>query len=206
MKQIISVPDKRLRQKSKPVVALDGKLLDFIGQLTETLVKKDDPPGVGLSAIQVGEPLRLFLTQLPEKVNLPMKEWKDKPLVPRLYLNPEIVKISDKKVLGHDKDKPALEGCLSIPHLWGPVWRHQKIKLQYQTIQGFSWPEDLGNVKWIEEVVEFEEFAARVVQHEIDHLEGILFTDYTLRDKLPLYFDNGDETIEVAEPDKLLTW
>ena len=170
MLPILTVPNPILRHKSKPVTHIDKKVLDFIDQLQETLVKQDHPKGVGLSAVQIGKLWRIFATFIPPQPTL------------KIYLNPEIVTTSKQLTLGPDKDKPILEGCLSIPKLYGPVYRHKWVKLAWQTPKGNS------------QTAKFQDdFQARVIEHELDHLNGILFTDRAIKDNLPLYQEESDQ-------------
>ena len=156
MLKIFTVPHPLLRQKSLAVVTIDAKIQKFIRQLEQTLIHADNPKGVGLSAPQVGKLWRIFYTT-------------------RVFINPQIVSASKKLILGPDPNQPILEGCLSIPHIWGPVYRHQWIKLRWQ----------MANGRW--QTAKFSDFPARVIQHEIDHLNGILFTDHSLKQHQPLY-------------------
>jgi peptide deformylase len=198
MLSIVNVPNQILRQKSKAVDPTDPKLNPFIESLAQTLIHHEDPPGVGLSAVQVGKPIRLFLTYLPNDPQLPLKKWNSKKLKITSYLNPTITATSEARILGDDPDKPFLEGCLSIPRLYGPVPRYQWVEIEYQTFNRRG--------ELITETARHQNFAARVIQHEFDHLEGILFTDYTKQEKSSLYFDDGEELRPVIEPDKLIKW
>ena len=103
--------------------------------------------------------------------------------------------VSKKLTLGPNPQKPILEGCLSIPRIYGPVYRHQWVKLKYKYTSG------VYLVKTT--VVKFTHFEARVVQHELDHLNGILFPDRSLKDNLPLYQEINDK-LESATQTKLV--
>ncbi|MBT4384491.1 peptide deformylase [Candidatus Peregrinibacteria bacterium] len=105
--------------------------------------------GVGLAAPQVGRNIRMIICKLNP-------EGKNEVIVP--MINPVIVDFSDEKELGE-------EGCLSLPETWGKVERSKNILFKFQ------------NLKGSEQTLELEDFNARIVQHEIDHLDGILFTD-----------------------------
>ena len=183
--KIISVPNTTLRQKAKTVEKVDKKLLLFLDELQRTLAAKDDPKGVGLAAPQVNMLWRIFTTQLPIGNNEDETEL-------RTYINPKIIDKSDELTLGLNKRKPVLEGCLSIPGIYGPVPRHSWIQLEYQVLNGDQ----------LETRTEhFKDFAARVAQHELDHLEGILFIDYFLEYDLPLYKDKPNSNdIEEIDP------
>lgn len=179
---ILTVPSQILRTKSQPIAKVDKKVLEFIANLEETLLKKKNPQGVGLSAPQIGKNWRIFSTLLP----------KDKPVI-QTFINPVIVKVSKKLILGNEKHKlratshePILEGCLSIPGIYGPVYRHEWIKLKWLVASG----------QWL--VAKFSGFTARVMQHELDHLDGILFTDRAIAQKLPLYEDKNGKMLEIS--------
>lgn len=198
MLNILNVPDKTLRQKSSPIKKIDSKTIDFIDQLSNTLINKTNPPGVGLSAVQVGHPISVFVTYLPKDRSLPANKWDKSNLQLTIYINPQIVKTSRKTTLGGSKNRPSIEGCLSIPHLWGPVYRHDWVELRYQTL-------DPDN-KLIDTSERFKSFSARVIQHEYDHLQGILFTDHNQRDNLPLYMEENKELVLIENPQPLLKW
>lgn len=180
--KIITTPNPILRQTSKPIASLDKKTLKTIQSLQKTLKNGDSPRGVGLSAVQIGKPIRALCTYISPSGN-PLDK-KQKPIL-KTYLNPEILKASKEKTLGPSKEKPILEGCLSLPGIWGPVWRHKWIKIKFQ----------MENGKWKTE--NLEGFPARVVQHEIDHLNGILFSDHSVKEKLPLYESKDEELVEI---------
>lgn len=178
--KIITVPNPTLTKKSTPITKIDKKLVKFIQNLEKTLKNKKNPEGVGLSAPQVNRNLNLFCTYVDmggvRKI--------------RTYLNPRITKSSSQLTLGRNPNKPFLEGCLSIPNIYGPVWRHQWVKLEYQRLnQETLTLEDFSE--------RFESFPARVIQHEYDHLEGVLFTQRAVESKLPLYQE--DPTGQLVE-------
>ena len=192
MLKIIAVPDKRLRLVSQPIKLGEKKILKFVSELNEALTKKTDPPGIGLSAIQVGKPWRIFSTFLPQTTGTD-RPAPQKRAVLTTYLNPQIVKASKKLTLGPNKKKPILEGCLSIPGIYGPVNRHQWVKLKWQMANG-KW--QMANGKW--QMEKFSAFAARVIQHEMDHLNGILFIERSIKQKLPLYEEQDDELTKIS--------
>lgn len=178
---IISIPNPILRTKSLSVEKVDKKLLQFIAEMEDTLDKKRNPEGVGLSAPQVGQNIRVFSTRFKNS---------DGEKVLRSYINPTLIKVSQEMTLGPNPDKPFLEGCLSIPKLYGPVYRHYWVRLEYYTI-------DPNTLSLVKQHKRFESFPARVIQHEYDHLEGVLFTDRTVADNLPIYEENGDDLVEI---------
>lgn len=185
MAKIITVPDPILRKISELIEKIDKKTLKIIRDLESTLESSESPKGVGLSGVQIGKPIRVFCTYLPPSGNPSHQE--EKPII-KTYINPEITKTSKEKTIGPDKKKPILEGCLSIPNIWGPVWRHKWVRLKWQTKEG----------RW--QKAKFQHFESRVIQHELDHLNGILFTDFSLKDNLPLYEYQEEKLVEISLP------
>ena len=139
---------KILRSKSRKVQAVSPKLAAFADQMLD---KMRDANGVGLAAPQVGVLLRLFVVELPED------EENDRPPETYILFNPEIVKGRGEQI--------GYEGCLSIPGYIGEVARREQI-----TVQGL-------NEKGKPVRLKVEGYLARVFQHEIDHLDGTLYTD-----------------------------
>lgn len=158
LRTIVTLPDPVLRRKARPVTAFDKDLQTLIDDMVETM---RDAPGVGLAAPQVGIGQRLIVIEYAEP---PEEEDEEKEVKPKLYVmaNPEIVKTSDEKVLG-------VEGCLSIPGLVGEVERFEKVQVKGLNRRGQPMK------------VKAEGWLARIFQHEIDHLEGVLFTDRATR-------------------------
>jgi peptide deformylase len=173
VKKILLSSDPVLRQKSKPVLKIDTKILKLIQDLKDTLSVQKEPEGIGLAAPQIGKNLRIFVASY--------KEFN------RVVINPEIVKIDKSQVISHKSKsrKEILEGCLSLPYYYGPLKRAGKITIKYLNEKG-------------EEITEtFEGFNAQIIMHEIDHLEGVLFVDHLLKEKKPLYKVDGDEWEEI---------
>jgi peptide deformylase len=143
-------PDPVLREKAKRIKVFDAKLRKLAEDMFETMHANT---GVGLAAPQVGLPIRLLVAE-----HTPDPEDKEERGFRVALVNPEIVKASDEMETGP-------EGCLSIPGWIGEVPRHTGITVKAQTPEG-------------KEVrIKAEHYYARVLQHEIDHLNGILFTD-----------------------------
>ena len=172
--QIITVPHTALRKKARPVKKVDKKLVKFVKNLESTLANARNPQGVGLAAPQIDKGLMIFATQLPDETQTL------RPELIKHYINPVITNRSAKLILGETaKDKETREeGCLSMPGLYGPVPRAEWIELLWYELEG----DEL-----VKKEARFENFAARVIQHEYDHLFGILFTDYSLKYDLPVY-------------------
>jgi peptide deformylase len=170
IRQVLNATDPKLRLKSKPVVKVDKKVLSLIKDLKDTLVVQKDPEGIGLAAPQIGKNLRVFVIK-------PAKELL-------VFINPKIQNSFKSK---SKTDNKIMEGCLSLPHHYGPLKRAEKIKVKYLTEKGDEVSE------------EFKALEAQIIQHEIDHLNGVLFIDRLLEQKKPLYeFINGEwEKVEI---------
>lgn len=173
---IVKIPNKVLNTKTKPVKKFDGKIQKLIEDMEETLISQTDPEGVGLAATQVGLSISLFI----------MKPSKTAPS--RAFVNPQIKEVvSEGEEKAGKKDKSSLEGCLSIDRIWSPIRRPQKVLLAYQDQEGNNKEE------W------FEGFDAVIVQHEVDHLEGILFTQRALEQNKKIFkeIDGELEPIDI---------
>ena len=155
IRPIVEVPDPLLRQISSPVEKVDDELRALIADMFETMY---DAPGIGLAAIQVGVPKRVLVIDLQE----PLEEGGEPVKDPRVFINPEIVEHSDQEV-------PYTEGCLSVPDQYADVDRPDRIRARWLDEQGESH----------EEVI--EGLLATCLQHEMDHLEGVLFIDHLSR-------------------------
>ncbi|HYZ49112.1 MAG TPA: peptide deformylase [Sphingomonas sp.] len=152
---IIETPDPRLRTISTPVETIDAELQTLIDDMFETMYVA---PGIGLAAIQVGVPKRLLVIDLQEEQDEEGKPIKD----PRVFINPEILETSDELQVYQ-------EGCLSIPDQYADVERPAAIRARWQDREGKTHEERL------------EGLLAICLQHEMDHLEGILFIDHLSR-------------------------
>ena len=166
MYKIVTTPNKILVDKASDVKKFDKELKEIISGMEQTLLATKDPIGVGLAAPQVGLPLRIFQMKPTEKSSV------------TTYINPVIEKFSDESEIPSftnsektEKKKPEssrnklLEGCLSIPDIWGNVTRKKTLTM--------SWCDEHGNRL----TKEFTGFPAIIIQHEVDHLRGILMVD-----------------------------
>jgi peptide deformylase len=144
---IIILPDKRLRLVSKPVAKVDAATRKLVDDMFATMYAA---PGIGLAAIQVGEPRRIITLDLAKK---------DQPKDPRVIINPELLWESDETASYE-------EGCLSIPEYYEEVERPIAVKIKFQDIDGK--PQELDATGLL----------ATALQHEIDHLNGVLFIDH----------------------------
>jgi peptide deformylase len=152
LRTIIAVPDPVLRKKAHKVASVTREIRTLMDDMVETLRVA---PGVGLAAPQIGISQRVIVVEYAEEP----EEDEPKP-TPKLYLlaNPEIVRRSRALVSGH-------EGCLSVPGFSGDVDRHESV-----TVEALNPHGDTVRIRakgWL----------ARIFQHEIDHLDGVLFTD-----------------------------
>jgi peptide deformylase len=176
--KILVTPDKFLRLVAKPVINYDKKLEKQIADMIITLKSAKDPEGVGLAATQVGVDRRLFIVTFNGK--------------PEIFINPEIIS-SSKAMLSevHPKKKDRwLEGCLSLIGIWGFVDRPYSITMKYLT------PE---NGKLVPRLREFEDAESAYVQHENDHLDGILFTDHILKQGGQIFKETPDGLAPIDE-------
>jgi len=145
---ILTYPDERLKQVSEPVDIVDDNLRAFILELEETM--RHGPGGVGIAAPQVARFIRVAIVDVSSKPKIEQHG--------RLVLiNPEITKWDGMKV--------GREGCMSVPDFTGNVIRAEQIKLNYLDEQGEA------------RSIEANGYEARAIQHELDHLDGMLFLD-----------------------------
>lgn len=162
LRTIVTLPDPVLRRKARAVTKFDKELQTVIDDMIETM---RDAPGVGLAAPQIGLSERLIVVEYYENEEAEEAEDEAKKKV-WVMLNPEIVKTSEEKVMG-------MEGCLSIPNLVGEVERHAAIQVKGLNRRGQ--PMRVKASGWL----------ARIFQHEIDHVNGIVFTDRATRVWIP---------------------
>jgi len=151
IKEIIILPDKQLRLVSKPIEKVTPEIRKLADDMLETMY---DAPGIGLAAIQVAQPLRLITMDLAKRD----EDGETKPR-PRVFINPEILSSSEEFSVYE-------EGCLSIPEYYEEVERPAKVRVRFTDLDGKVHEEDA------------EGLFATCIQHEIDHLNGVLFVDY----------------------------
>jgi len=150
LRKVIKLPHTTLRRKAHKIGKFDKDLQQLVDDMIQTM---RDEPGVGLAAPQVNISQRLIVVEYPEDDSIP-----DAKARVFIVANPEITAQSDDKVSG-------IEGCLSVPNLYGEVERVQAITVEGQNQYG-------ADVK-----IEASGWLARIFQHEIDHLNGVLFVD-----------------------------
>ena len=147
LREIIILPDKRLRLVSEPVKKLTADIRKLIDEMFETMY---EAPGIGLAAVQVATPKRVITMDLAKK---------EEPKNPLVFINPEILWRSEETATYE-------EGCLSIPEYYGDVERPAQVKVKYLDIEGKAQEIDANGL------------LATCLQHEIDHLNGVLFIDH----------------------------
>ncbi|MBS0249383.1 MAG: peptide deformylase [Proteobacteria bacterium] len=147
IRDILIIPEKKLRLKSQPIVGFDKPLRRLVDDMFETMY---EAPGIGLAAIQIGEPVRVITIDVAKK---------DDPKAPQVFINPEIVWSSEDTSTYE-------EGCLSIPEYYEEVERPAKVRVKYVDVDGKA------------HEVEADGLLATCLQHEIDHINGILFIDH----------------------------
>src|SRR6476661_624850 len=155
IRRIYETPDPVLRQISRPVETFDSELKTLVADMFETMY---EAPGIGLAAVQVGVPIRLLVIDLQEPADPESKTVRE----PRVFINPEILWHSDTEV-------PYTEGCLSVPEQYAEVMRPDKIRARWQDEKGKTYEEEI------------EGLLAVCLQHEMDHLNGVLFIDHLSR-------------------------
>ncbi len=176
MLKVVHVPNAVLIKKAEVVDKITKKIRKIVSDMEVALVNYSDPPGVGLAAPQVGISLRIFLVKpTPEDET-------------EVFINPTILKtVGEKKPLKRPKSsknkkkRGELEGCLSVPRVWAPLKRPQKVQLEWTDIDGKK------HKAW------FSGFKAVIVQHETDHIDGILFTQRSLEQGAQLYREKDGE-------------
>ncbi|HEY0132044.1 MAG TPA: peptide deformylase [Allosphingosinicella sp.] len=155
IRPIIEAPDPLLRQVSSPVEAITPEIQTLIDDMFETMYAA---PGIGLAAIQVGVPKRILVIDLQD----PAEEGGEPVPNPMVFINPEILRTSETP-------RPYNEGCLSVPDQYAEVERPDAIRARWLDRDGKVHEEELDGM------------LATCLQHEMDHLEGVLFIDYLSR-------------------------
>ncbi|MDD2839764.1 MAG: peptide deformylase [Rickettsiales bacterium] len=146
--KIVEVPNKLLKQKSNRVEAIDNKITTLIDNMIDTMYQSH---GVGLSAVQIGELLRVVVVDA-------RKNEKDAK-TPMVFINPEVIYFSEEKEIMQ-------EGCLSVPGQSAEIMRSIEVEIKYQ------------DINLVEKTLKANGLLAECLQHEIDHTNGILYIDY----------------------------
>lgn len=170
MLPIVQAPNLVLSQKAKPVGKIDNTIKQLLKQMEETLNHASDPEGVGLAAPQVGKSVRIFIIKQTPRSQI------------ITFINPiiestfdEEVNKSQKSTKDDDKSGVQLEGCLSLKDIWGVV------KRDYGVVVSFT--DETGK----KHKKTFEGFIATIIQHEVDHLNGVLFPVRVIEQANQLY-------------------
>lgn len=171
IRDIIILPDKRLRLISKPVAKVDAATRKLVEDMFATM---HAAPGIGLAAIQVAEPKRVITLDLAKK---------DQPPEPRVFINPELVWESEERATYE-------EGCLSIPEYYAEVERPKAVRVKYLDLDGHK------------KEVEATGLLATCLQHEIDHLNGVLFIDHISKLKRDRVIKKFTKAAKAAKTDK----
>lgn len=176
IRNIVFSPNAVLQSTANPVEHFDKKLAILIADMKATLIVQKNPEGVGLAAPQIGVPLQIFIIQ--PSPNKPIS----------VFINPEVKEKEGDVISEVIKSKAKkkglqLEGCLSVPKIWAPVGRFSRVFVTYYDIQGKK------HERW------FRGFTATVIQHEMDHINGVLFTQRAIEQNQTLYQENDEEEL-----------
>lgn len=170
MVPIITAPNLVLSKRAKKITKVNKEVLTLIENMKTALLSAKDPEGVGLAAPQIGKSLSIFIIKPTSKSPI------------GVFINPRILEELDEPAPKKKKSASArLEGCLSLPTIWGNVKRNPAIVLSYMDEKGRK-QEKL-----------FKGFVATIIQHENDHLNGILFTKRVLEQGGTLYKSHKNE-------------
>ncbi|TMM48855.1 peptide deformylase [Qipengyuania marisflavi] len=169
IREILEVPDPRLKTVSQPVTVFDDELKTLVEDMFETMYAA---PGIGLAAIQVGVPSRVLVMDLqpededaePEACSHDGHAHTHQPVKrePRIFINPEILDPAEELATYQ-------EGCLSVPEIYADVDRPATCRVRWQDLSGTVHEEQMDGLM------------ATCIQHEMDHLEGVLFIDHLSR-------------------------
>lgn len=160
IRTILEIPDALLRQKSTPVEKVDDEIRALVADMFETMY---EAPGIGLAAVQVAVPRRLLVIDLQDPEPVAEGEEPGPPVKrPHVFINPEIVQRSDARKI-YD------EGCLSIPDQYAEIERPDLVRARWIDQEGRQQEGEFGGLMSV------------CLQHEVDHLNGVLFIDYLSR-------------------------
>ena len=173
MTKIVTAPDEVLGKRAKEFdFEKDKKTLPgLMKEMEEALLEASDPKGVGLAAPQIGKSVAIFMSKPTDKSPI------------SVFINPVVLE-ADEVEKKKKKRVKKLEGCLSLPNIWGEVLRSPSVKISYFDKDGNL------NIK------KFTGFMATIIQHETDHLNGILFPKHVLEQKGKLYKSYKNEKNE----------
>lgn len=155
IRPLVILPDSQLRLVSAPIASVTPEIRKLAEDMLETMY---DAPGIGLAAIQIGEPVRLVTIDISKK----SEDDEETPKAPMVFINPEVTWSSEEMNVYE-------EGCLSIPEYYEEVERPARVKVRYMDLAGTT------------QEIEADGILATCLQHEIDHLNGVLFIDHLSR-------------------------
>ncbi len=177
--EIVQAPSPVLSSVAKSISQINDAILSLIEDMKVTLMNTKDPEGIGLAAPQVGKSLQIFI----------IKENKTAPF--SIFINPKVTLIGDAELKKMPKKNSRLEGCLSLKDIWGTVKRFPKAKIEFTDEKGKK------------RTKTYSGFFATIIQHEFDHLQGILFPKRVLEQKGKLYKsrknEKGEEVFDLIE-------
>jgi peptide deformylase len=168
VRPILTAPDPRLKAVSTDVGTVDSAIRALIDDMADSMYAAD---GIGLAAIQIGQPVRVIVMDLEQK------EGKKNP---RAFINPKILWASEDMATFE-------EGCLSVPEIWDDVERPARIKAEYLDRDGKK------------QLLEADGLLATCLQHEMDHLEGVLFIDHLSKLKRAMLLKKLTKAKKLAE-------
>lgn len=160
IKKIVSIPDPRLREVSQEITDFGPELKDLITDMIDTLEAQNDPPGIGIAAVQIGVLQRVFIARLGNKL--------------KVFVNPEITEYGKN-------ESELFEGCLSVHHHYGYVWHPSEVTIKAYDPHGKPF------------TAKYKNLSARIMQHELDHLNGLLYIDHVAAQKGKLLKITGQD-------------
>lgn len=171
MATIVTAPNLVLAQKAKTISKIDSEILKIIAEMKAALVSATDPIGVGLAAPQIGKSLQIFVTKPTAESNI------------SVFINPKIKFLNSEKPVKTNSRKryTKLEGCLSLPNIWGEVRRKPVLQIEFMDENGKTYKKT------------YRGFMATIIQHEVDHLNGVLFPKRVLEQKKVLFKSNKND-------------
>ena len=179
--KVVKAPDPRLKIQTKPVKKITPRVLQTLKEMIKLTQTFKDPEGVGLAATQVGLEGKFFVARLHDSKQVPPSEPGQRKKRWAKYQK-GFVAIINPSILSYSKrTKTYFEGCLSVPTIWGEVKRHTSIKVSYLETNGNQISKTLKGIP------------AWIFQHEVDHLDGILFSERVLQQKGKFYKFTGKD-------------
>lgn len=178
MLEIVTAPNSVLSQKGKPVKKIDKSLLNLIAEMKQALLSAKDPLGVGLAGPQVGKSLQIFIVKPTSRSHIQVfinPKINSKTAIDHLTIVHDLTQQSNPPIKKSKSKHVKLEGCLSLPNIWGNVKRFPTITLSFLDEKGKMHSQ------------KFYGFMATIIQHENDHLNGVLFPKRVLEQKGRLY-------------------